>query len=208
MINIGILSSSLRQRHFQHSNLGGWIDYREISGRGLVRRCRPYMFASLSKLHPSEWEVLGFEAQHGKFPLNRQIHSFRFEMLEQILGSKLSMMQISSCVSTQENNIRSPGKELLQLHSNAFGKIQGPHLPFASWTILFPPPAWKLFLLGSMWMKRRQCLFCDLDSRKSNKESRQQHDVMATRLELEKLGSRCWRQRCYLNPPNPSHPPS
>ena len=126
MINIGILSSSLRQRHFQHSNLGGWIDYREISGRGLVRRCRPYMFASLSKLHPSEWEVLGFEAQHGKFPLNRQIHSFRFEMLEQILGSKLSMMQITSCVSTQENNIRSTGKELLQLHSNAFGKIQDP----------------------------------------------------------------------------------
>ena len=90
MINIGILSSSLRQRHFQHSNLGGWIDYREISGRGLVRRYRPYMFASLSKLHPSEWEVLGFEAQHGKFPLNHQIHSFRFKMLAQILGSKLS----------------------------------------------------------------------------------------------------------------------
>ena len=100
MINIGILSSSLRQRHFQHSNLGGWIDYREISGRGLVRRCRPYMFASLSKLHPSEWEVLGFEAQHGKFPLNRQIHSFRFEMLAQILGSKFSLVQVTSCVST------------------------------------------------------------------------------------------------------------
>ena len=70
----------------------------------------------------------------------------------------------------------------------------------------FSPPAWKLFLLDSMWMKRWQCLFCDLDSRKSNKESRQQHDVMATRLELEKLGSRCWRQRCYLNPQTPPIP--
>lgn len=37
----------------------------------------------------------------------------------------------------------------------------------------FSPPAWKLFLLDSMWMKRRQRWFCDLESRKSNKESRQ-----------------------------------
>ena len=146
MINIGILSSSLRQRHFQHSNLGGWIDYREISETGLVRRCRPYMFASLSKLHPSEWEDLGFEAQHGKFSLNRQIHSFRFNVLPQILRSKLPMMQVISCVSTQDNNIWSTGKELLQLHSNAFGKIQDPRFPSASWPILFPSTSLKTVL--------------------------------------------------------------
>ena len=137
MINIGILSSSLRQRHFQHSNLGGWIDYREISGRGLVRRCRPYMFASLSKLHPSKWEVLGFEAQHGKFPLNRQIHSFRFKMLAQIFGSKLTNNPSNLMCYHPGKYHQKYRQGIASIAYKCFWEHTSTHLRFAGWPILF-----------------------------------------------------------------------
>ena len=53
------------------------------------------------------------------------------------------------------------------------GRYKTPVFHLLAGQSFFRQQAWKLFLLDSMWMKRQQRLFCDLDSRKSNKESRQ-----------------------------------
>ena len=115
------------------------------------------------------------------------------------------MMQVISCVSTQENNIRGTDKELLRLHSNAFGNIQAPIYDLRAGQSFFATSLKTV--LTRFHVNEKVAMFV----LRFGLEEKQQREQAAARRDgnssgIREAGKPLLTSTLLPQPPNPSHP--